>query len=934
MISTQKFKKLEARMQIKNSLNLPQSSIPMKANLSQREPQMLKQWEEMDIYGKIIRKSEGLPKFILHDGPPYANGHIHMGTALNKILKDFIIKAKFMSGFNSRYVPGWDCHGLPIEHQVEKELKAKNIPMVKTDLRKRCRAYAEKFIDIQRGEFKRLGVFGEWDKPYLTMNLPYESIIVREFGKFVEKGSVYLGEKPVYWCASCKTALADAEVEYAPHTSPSIYVKFPMRSKLEGLPDDKPTHVLIWTTTPWTIPANLAIALHPDFEYSVVEVNNEYWILASELRDLVLSGMNISSYKTVKTYNGSDLENLICRHPFLEQNSILILADHVTLEAGTGCVHTAPGHGQEDYEVGLKYNLPAYAPVDDDGRFTKEVPFFAGQFVFDANEAVIEKLNEVGCLLKVEEMEHSYPHCWRCKSPIIFRSTRQWFISMEINDLRKKTMDAINHVKWIPEWGRERIYNMVENRPDWCISRQRSWGVPIIALHCKDCGNVLLDAKLVNQVADLVEKNGADVWFERELDEIFDPLPTCPNCGSQNLRKETDILDVWFDSGVSHAAVLEKRPELAWPSDLYLEGSDQHRGWFHSSLLESVGTRGIAPYKSVLTHGFVVDGEGKKMSKSLGNIVAPEEVIKRYGAEIIRLWVAAEDYRNDIKISQDILKQLTDGYRRIRNTFRFMIGNLFDFQFKKNALDLSEMEEIDRFILHRLSRISERILTAYETYDFHVVYHTIHAFCAVDLSAFYLDVLKDRLYISHPDSKKRRSSQTALYHLINVLARLLAPILSFTSEEIWKAFKPMTPFEEESVHLTRFETIPENFRDEPLADRWQRLLEIRQEVSKVLEEARKNKEIGHSLDAQVTLAVNDKTYDFLKAYEEELDDIFIVSTVSLQKSEDTILSIQVSPADGEKCERCWHYKQDVGADSKYPTVCSRCASVLHTLEGI
>ncbi len=918
-------------MKIKDSLNLPKSSIPMKANLSQREPQMLTRWEDTKIYDQIIEKSEGHPKFILHDGPPYANGHIHMGTALNKILKDFIIKSRFMAGFDSRYVPGWDCHGLPIEHQVEKDLKAKKIPLVKTDLRKRCRTYAEKFIDIQREEFKRLGVFGDWDNPYLTMKFPYEATIVREFGKFVEKGGVYLGEKPVYWCASCKTALADAEVEYAEHRSPSIYVKFPLVSKVPGLPEDTPVYVLIWTTTPWTIPANLAIALHPDFEYAAVRVGGEIWILAGELRDLVLSGMGVKNYETLATFKGADMERLVCRHPFLEKDSILILADHVTLEAGTGCVHTAPGHGQEDYEVGLKYDLPAYAPLDDDGRFTEDVPFFAGQFVFDANQAVIAKLEEVGCLLKVEELEHAYPHCWRCKSPIIFRSTRQWFISMETNDLRGKALKAIDQVRWIPAWGHDRIYNMVENRPDWCISRQRSWGVPIIALHCEDCGRVLLDAGLVNRVADLVEKNGADVWFEKDLNEIFDPMPACPHCGGKNFRKETDILDVWFDSGVSHAAVLQQRPELRWPADLYLEGSDQHRGWFHSSLLESVGTRDTAPYKSVLTHGFVVDGEGKKMSKSLGNIVAPGEVIKKYGAEIVRLWVAAEDYRNDIKISQDILKQLTDGYRRIRNTFRFMLGNLYDFTFEKNAVSVAEMAEIDRYILHRLAYISNRVLKAYEAYDFHVIYHTIHTFCAVDLSAFYLDVLKDRLYVSHPESPERRSSQTGLYHLVNVLARLLAPILAFTMEEIWQAFRPFTPFEEASVHLTAFAEIPSSFENRDLADRWERLLEIRQEVSKVLEEARKNKEIGHSLDAQVTLTVNEKTYDFLKDYEVELDDIFIVSRVVLEKSDGAPLAVTVTPAPGVKCERCWHYKTDVGTDGEFPTVCGRCAEVLCSL---
>ena len=920
-------------MKIKDSLNLPQSPIPMKANLSQREPAMLDRWQEMAIYDRIIKKSKGLPKFILHDGPPYANGHIHMGTALNKILKDFIIKSRFMSGYDSRYVPGWDCHGLPIEHQVEKELKAKKIPLIKTDLRKRCRVYAEKFIDVQRNEFKRLGVFGDWDHPYLTMDLPYEATILREFAKFVAKGSVYLGEKPVYWCASCKTALADAEVEYGDHRSSSIYVKFPLQSKLEGIPGDVPIYVLIWTTTPWTIPANLAIALHPDYDYSVVRVGGELWILASELSEPVLSKMGIGNYETVKIFRGADLENHVCKHPLLDRESILILAEHVTLDAGTGCVHTAPGHGQEDYEVGLKYNLPAYAPVDDDGRFTQDVPFFAGQFVFDANEAVIEKLREVGCLLKEEELTHSYPHCWRCKSPIIFRATRQWFISMEADDLRKKTLEAIDRVRWIPVWGRDRIYSMVVNRPDWCISRQRSWGVPIIALHCKDCGGVLIDAELINRVADVVEKDGADVWFEKDLKEIFNPLPKCPNCGGTNFRKETDILDVWFDSGVSHAAVLEKRPELVWPADLYLEGSDQHRGWFHSSLLVAVGTREMAPYKSVLTHGFVVDGEGKKMSKSLGNIVAPEEVIKRYGAEIIRLWVAAEDYRNDIKISQEILGQLTDGYRRIRNTFRFMLGNLFDFTFVKDAVPVEEMEEIDRYILHRLFHVSQRVLKAYETYDFHVIYHTIHTFCAVDLSAFYLDVLKDRLYVSHPESHKRRSSQTALYHLVNILDRLLAPILAFTTEEIWQAFRPLSPFEEESIHLTSFAPPPNAFENQALADRWERLLGIRQEVSKALEEARKNREIGHSLDARVALKVDKKTHDFLKGYKEVLDDIFIVSGVIIQESPETTLSVEISPAEGKRCERCWHYKIDVGLDDAFPTVCGRCAKVLHRLYG-
>jgi isoleucyl-tRNA synthetase len=918
-------------MDYKKTLNLPQTPFPMKADLSKREPDVLKAWQETGLYDKILRAAKGREKYILHDGPPYANGHIHIGTALNKILKDIIVKAKFMAGFDSAYVPGWDCHGLPIEHEVDKILGERKQGMTKAEIRRHCRDYAARFVDIQREEFKRLGVLGTWENPYRTMDYEYQATIVRELGRFVAGGYLYKGKKPVYWCASCHTALAEAEVEYAPHQSPSIFVKFPMISDIgELFPSlqGKKVSVLIWTTTPWTIPANLAIALHPSYQYVAVEVNDEIYIVAADLAAIVMDTLGIKDYSVLETFKGSALDGFKCRHPFLERESIIIMADYVTLDAGTGCVHTAPGHGQEDYESGLKYGLDIYAPVDDDGRFTPEVEFFGGAFVFDANTAVNAKLAEVGALLKMEEMEHSYPHCWRCKNPIIFRSTEQWFISIDHNGLREKALKGIEEVRWIPAWGKERIYGMVANRPDWCVSRQRVWGVPIVAFYCEGCGETLLQKDLIDFVADRFAKEGADIWFDEPAQKLLPAGTTCPTCGGKKFSKETDILDVWFDSGVSWAAVLEKNEALKFPCDLYLEGSDQHRGWFHSSLLAAVGTRGTPPYTSVLTHGFVVDGEGKKMSKSAGNVVAPDEVIQRFGAEILRLWVAAEDYRDDIKISQEILDRLTEAYRRIRNTWRYMLGNLYDFDPQQHTVPPQELLEIDRWILHRFQRLVERVLKAYEEYEFHVIYHAIHNFCVVDLSSLYLDILKDRLYTSAPSAPKRRSAQNAIYQVLKGMVKLMAPVLAFTADEVWR-YLPQEGSEEESVHVASFPRLEEKFLDEALEERWTQVWDTREEVTKALEKARQDKVIGHPLDAEVTLKAPPKLYDFLHEFGSELREIFIVSQVALERDGDSsALTVEVGRAAGAKCQRCWVYDTSVGKNKEQPELCQRCLQTI------
>ncbi|MBN2809949.1 MAG: isoleucine--tRNA ligase [Deltaproteobacteria bacterium] len=924
-------------MEYKDTLHLPQTDFPMRGNLPQREPETLALWEKENIYQSILVRHQGQPSFILHDGPPYANGHLHMGHALNKILKDIIIKSRTMSGRYCPYVPGWDCHGLPIEHQVDKDLGKKKAEMTQAEIRQACRRYAEKFIAIQRDEFARLGVFAEWERPYLTMNYPYEGEIVRSLSRFAGNGSLMKSKKPIYWCAPCCTALAEAEVEYEDESSPSIYVKFNLVEDLGNVAPalaEKACALVIWTTTPWTIPANLAVCLHPDFDYVALDTEVGVLLVAEGLSETFLRETGIGQVEILARIKGTELENYHCRHPLYERQSLVILGEHVTLEAGTGCVHTAPGHGQEDYEVGLRYNLEVYAPVDDQGCFTADVGFFAGQFVFAANPAVIEKLKEAGNLIAEKPLTHSYPHCWRCKKPIIFRSTEQWFISMEKTGLRRQALAAINQVEWIPSWGRERIYGMIENRPDWCVSRQRIWGVPITVFYCRQCGQVIMDEVLMGRVADLFREHGADIWFEKEAAYFLPEGFSCPGCGAAEFSQESDILDVWFDSGVSFAAVLQQRDYLGGvPADLYLEGSDQHRGWFHSSLLAAVGVTGKAPYKAVLTHGFVVDGKGKKMSKSSGNVVAPEKVIKRYGAEILRLWVAAQDYRDDIRISDEILARLVEAYRRIRNTFRFLLGNLSDFNPETDVLAYDDLQEIDRYILHELAKLQKRVLKAYAQYEFHVIYHAVHNFCAVTLSSFYLEVGKDRLYILRQDNPLRRSAQTMLYTVLDALVRLCAPILAFTADEVWR-YMPGT---RESVHLLEFLDLPENYENAELAATWEELLGLRRQVLKELEGARQDKVIGNSLGARLELGARGSAADLLGRYETQLAEIFIVSQVELRvlaegesgSPDNPDLLIRVSPAAGEKCERCWCYSQELtAAEAVLPGICPRCLQQL------
>ena len=940
-------------MDYKQTLNLPKTAFPMKASLSQREPEVLKKWEAIGLYDQIRKSSTGRPRFILHDGPPYANGNIHTGTALNKILKDIVIRSRQMNGFDAPYVPGWDCHGLPIEHQVDQELGDKKKEMSQIEIRRQCRAYAEKYIKVQKEEFKRLGVIGEWENPYLTMKNSYVATIVREFGKFALNGSLHKSKKPIYWCSACKTALAEAEVEYHVRTSPSIYVKFPLLSDISGaypFLSGRKVYLTIWTTTPWTIPANLAVALHPDFEYAAVYVgDDQVYVLASDLLESSMEAFGIADYEVLGQVDPKILEGKHCRHPIYDHQSLIVLARHVTLESGTGCVHTAPGHGREDYEVGLAYDLEIYSPVDDDGRFT-DADFFSGMFVFDANTAVVAKLEELDMLISKGSIDHTYPHCWRCKDPVIFRATEQWFISMEKAGLRQKALKCIDEVTWIPAWGRDRIYGMIENRPDWCISRQRVWGVPIVAFYCTGCGTSLITGEIIDHVAGLFEVHGADIWFEADNSVLLPEGTKCPECEGNRFEKEKDILDVWFDSGVSHTAVLESRDYLRWPADMYLEGSDQHRGWFHSALLTAAATRGRAPYESVLTHGFVVDGKGEKMSKSKGNVIAPSEIIDRYGGEILRLWVAASDYQDDIRISEKILKQLTDAYRRIRNTSRFILGNLGDFDPRVDVVPYRNMLEIDRFALHHLQGLVRRTRAAYEAFEFHAVYHALYNYCTLDLGAFYLDVLKDRLYTSSATSTARRSAQTALNTILDTMVRLMAPILVFTAEEIWAHMPNTDDAKPASVHLTQLPEVNETFLDDKLAERWEAILLLRGEVSKVLEEARTQKIIGHALDAAVTLSIPEEFSSVIKPNADELRTVFIVSEVKIlakeglparlasesvagrsdayQSSNIPGLAIRVDRALGKKCERCWICDPSVGADGLHKTICARCLKVL------
>ncbi|NJB66859.1 isoleucyl-tRNA synthetase [Desulfobaculum xiamenense] len=931
----------------KKTLHLPQTSFPMKANLTQNEPKMLKFWEETNAYETMVKANEGHERYVLHDGPPYANGHIHLGTAMNKVLKDIIVKHRNMQGYEAEYVPGWDCHGLPIEHKVGQELKAKG----KTDLpaaaiRKICRSYAEKWMNVQRGEFKRLGVMGAWDEPYLTMNPSYEAATARELGNFMAKGSVVRNKKPIYWCNDCKTALAEAEVEYADHTSPSVFVRFPLTDERvkEIIPavDPARTFVCIWTTTPWTLPSNMAIAFHAEYDYACVEHEGNFYILAEELLESCAAKFGWSGYSVVATIKGAQMDRLKARHCFYDRESLLVLADYVTLESGTGCVHTAPGHGPDDYMTGYRYGLEIYSPLDDEGRFLPTVEFFGGKTVNEANPLVIAKLREVGNLLAEEKITHSYPHCWRCKQPVIYRATTQWFISMEKNDLRANALKAIaSDVQWIPAWGRERIHNMIEFRPDWCISRQRTWGVPIVALLCKDCGEAWFDSKWVMDIVSRFEKHptGCDYWFEAPLDEIIPADLVCPHCGGRHWEKEDDILDVWFDSGTSFAAVVEQRDECRFPADIYLEGSDQHRGWFHSSLLASMGTRGVAPYKSVLTHGYVVDGEGKKMSKSIGNVVAPQEIIDKYGADILRMWVSSENYQSDVRISDDILNRLVDAYRRIRNTMRFILGNLGDFDPAVHAVPADRMLPLDRYAMDLINSIHAKIERSYNEYEFHRVFHALHNMCVTDLSSFYLDILKDRLYVSAQDSPERRSAQTALWQILMVFLSDIAPVLSFTAEEAFQslpeALHPGVP----TVFAMRFKMDESYLLSEEERHRWDTISAVRGEIIRAIEPVRKAGTVGHSLDTAITVFAREDLLEDLSIEGLDLRELCIISSLTLAplaeapadaftSEEVEELRITVAPAKGDKCERCWVHSEELGTDATHPTLCPRCAAVM------
>ncbi|ACV61975.1 isoleucyl-tRNA synthetase [Desulfofarcimen acetoxidans DSM 771] len=920
------------------TINLPQTDFPMRANLPNREPEILKYWTEKNIYRAVQEKNEGKPKFILHDGPPYANGDIHLGHTLNKILKDIIVKYKSMTGYDAPYVPGWDTHGLPIEQQAIKALGINRHEVDTVVFRNKCKEYALKFVGIQKEEFIRLGVRADWDRSYVTLMPHFEARQIGVFGEMAKRGYIYKGLKPVYWCASCETALAEAEVEYQDKKSPSIYVRFPVADS-KGLFPSENTYLVIWTTTPWTIPGNVAISLHPEYFYVLVQIGEVKYIVAKELLASFLELLGAQG-TVLQEFAGAELERVVCRHPLLDRDSLVILGEHVTLEQGTGCVHTAPGHGQEDFEAAKKYGLPVISPVNGKGVFTDEGGIFSGQFYLKANQSVLDALTERGHLLFQAEIDHQYPHCWRCKSSIFFRATEQWFASIE--GFRRQALEEIRKVQWVPAWGEERIYGMVENRGDWCISRQRTWGVPIPIFYCSKCGKALINDRTIKHLQGLFKEHGSDVWFARQTADLLPPDIACPECSAADFTKETDIMDVWFDSGSSHLAVLDEKtvwPELSWPADLYLEGSDQHRGWFNSSLSTSVAVTGRAPYRAVLTHGFLVDEKGRKMSKSLGNVVDPLKVIQQLGADILRLWVSSADYKSDLAVSQNILKQLSEAYRKIRNTCRFLLSNIYDFDPSADQVAYEKMVELDRWALLKLHRLIEKVLNAYHDYEFHVVYHAIHNFCTVDMSNRYLDIIKDRLYTSPAESPDRRAAQTVLYLILDALVRLLTPVLAFTSEEIWKHM-PRVESRPESVQLADMPVVNEAYLDLELEDKWQRIMAVRNEVIRILEGARQEKVIGNSLEAQVDLYCEKELHDFLEPLKDDLAAIFIVSVARLSNAGSEVpvhavgseivsgLHVAVSRAPGGKCERCWMYHIAVGNDLEHPSLCPRCAGVL------
>jgi isoleucyl-tRNA synthetase len=915
---------------VKDTLNLPRTAFSMKAKLVQREPEILKKWKDIGLYGKILAKRKNDPTFVLHDGPPYANGNIHLGTAMNKILKDFIVKSRTMQGRLSPYLPGWDCHGLPIEIQVDKLLGEKKSAMSVIQIRDECKNYALKYIDIQRHEFIRLGVFGEWDRPYLTMDPEYEAEVLRHLAAFFASGNVFKGKRPVHWCAACKTALAEAEIIYKDKRSPSIYVKFPLASDLASKHPalkNKKISVLIWTTTPWTLPANLAIAFHPEFEYAVFQAGgHEAYIVAKRLVAVVAEILGMSDPKILATIMGKDLEGLKSRHPWIDRDSVFVLADYVTFDDGTGCVHTAPGHGHEDYLTGIAYGLDIYTPVDEEGKFTPDVEKYAGLNVFKANKIINEDMLKDGTLLHESEITHSYPHCWRCKKPVIFRATAQWFISMDKADLRNRALAEIKHVRWIPSWGEERISDMMANRPDWCISRQRAWGVPIPAFTCKGCGEIVADEKITRHVADIFGQEGSNAWFIKKTGELLPAGTKCPKCGKTQFDQENNILDVWFESGASHN-VLGKRPDLPWPSDVYIEGHDQHRGWFNSSLVIGVAAKAGSPYKTCITHGFVLDEKGKAMSKSAGNFIEPKEIISQNGAEILRLWVAMVNYKEDAPFGDEILQRLVEAYRKIRNTWRFLLGNLYDFSPDKDTVPAADLEALDKWALDKNAEVGQKILKGYDDYEYHTVFHAIYNFFTVDLSAFYLDIIKDRVYCSGKTSKLRRSAQTVLFRILRDTLILMAPILPFTAEEAWDAL-PAYRGKEESIHLERFPAFKERRLEAKGQKDWEGLVGLRENVLKELERGREQKLIGNSLEAQVRLKVPAPLASLVKKYSTELCGLFIVSDVVVETASDGELEIAVAKAPGKKCQRCWNYSTYVGTSAVHPDFCKRCDDVV------
>ncbi len=920
------------------TLNLPKTDFSMRANLPQKEPDMVKKWDEEGLYEQLMEENKGKQEFTLHDGPPFANGDIHLGHSLNKILKDIIIRFKNMDGYRAQYIPGWDTHGLPIEVQAIKKLKIKKDEVSTSEFRKICEEFALKYINNQAEQFKRLGVLGDYKHPYYTLQPQFEGRQIEVFGKMANSGVIYKGMKPVYWCPDCETALAEAEIEYAEDKTNSIYVRFKVnddKGVFKGFDKDK-IYFVIWTTTTWTLPGNVAICLNPDFIYALVDIGGEYYVIAKDLVDTFAKAANIENYKIAAEFDGKDLEYITCKHPFIDRDSLIILGDHVTLDAGTGCVHTAPGHGAEDFVACQNYDLPIIVPVDSKGVLNEEAGKFAGMYYEKSNSAIIDELKSTNSLVAIEPIIHQYPHCWRCSSPIVFRATEQWFAS--VDKFKKDAVEAIKEVDWLPKWGEDRITKMVEDRSDWCISRQRKWGVPIPIFYCEECGHELINEETIKIVSKLFSEKGSGIWYELDASEILPAGTKCEKCGCEHFTKEKDIMDVWFDSGSSHYAVLAGRDNLSWPADVYLEGNDQYRGWFQSSLLTSVALGKKAPYKKVITHGMVVDGNGKKMSKSLGNGIDPLEVAKKYGIDILRLWVVSSDYKTDVRLSNDILKQLSESYRKIRNTARYILGNTADFNPDKDSVDYKDMLEIDRWALYKLNELCKKSLEAYRSYEFHSLQHAIHHFCVVDMSNFYLDIIKDRLYTEKADSKARRSAQTAMYKILDSLVKLLAPVLCFTTEEIWNAMPHSEKDFKKHVMFAGMPKVCEEYDNAALAEKYDKLIAIKNDVSKALESARNEKIIGHSLNAKVEISAEGELYKFLKENEDELKTVFITSDAVVSegksdgaKGDETGAYIKISVSEGEKCERCWMYSKTVGEDKEHPTLCKRCADVVKSL---